>query len=91
MQPEFVTTRRQRMENMTVGRPGMNRSVFDKERSIYLRHKRHRWLKSANLKEKKKRWRKDFKKLATDEFDIGKNTGRTLYDSHGRVIAQMKS
>eukprot|EP00943_MAST-04B_sp_MAST-4B-sp1_P009036 g9036.t1 len=82
---------RRRMENIIIGPPGMNRSAYDKERSKYLRHKRCRWLKSANLKEKKKKWRKDFRKLATDEFDIGRNTGRTLYDSHGRVIAQMKS
>ena len=34
-------------------------------------------------------WKKKLKTLAADEFDVGND--RKLYDSHGRVVAEIKT
>jgi hypothetical protein len=41
------------------------------------------------MKHKKRVWKKKFKLLAADEFDMGND--RKIYDSHGRVVAQVKT
>ena len=78
-------------DRLLLGPPGMHQSEYDTQRSRYLKEKRSRWLKSSNLKTKRMKWKKQFKKLARDEFDLDTLSGRILYDSHGRIIAQMKS
>jgi CRP-like cAMP-binding protein len=69
--------------------PATHMSDFDKSRFKYLQSKRRRWLLSANMKHKKRVWKKKFKLLAADEFDMGND--RKIYDSHGRVVAQVKT
>jgi CRP-like cAMP-binding protein len=69
--------------------PAAFMSTFDRTRSDYLKTKRQRWLQSSNLKLKRNSWKKTFKRLARDQFDV-KKSERKLYDSHGRVVAQIK-
>ena len=81
----------EKLDRILIGPPGMHQSTYDARRSRYLKEKRSRWLKSSNLKAKRMKWKRQFKKLARDEVDCDTTSGRILYDSHGRIIAQMKS
>ena len=69
--------------------PASHMSEFNKSRFKYLQSKRRRWLLSANLKHKRREWKKKMKTLAADEYDMGND--RKIYDSHGRVVAQIKT
>jgi len=88
---KLIQANRDKMNRVTepLPPPAAFMSAFDRTRSDYLKTKRQRWLQSSDLKLKRNVWKKTFKRLARDRFDI-KRGERKLYDSHGRVVAQIK-